>query len=81
MSALYKQQCGENLTDFIMKVRIREAKALLAKDEFSILQIAKMVGYSTDVGFIRAFKKCEGHTPGQYRNERQLKVLNASEEG
>ncbi|WP_026021222.1 helix-turn-helix domain-containing protein [Paenibacillus senegalensis] len=67
LSAFFKKHGGINITDYIAKVRIREAKRLLADRSLTITQIALKVGYSNDVGFIRFFKKYEGITPGKYR--------------
>ncbi|RKN85830.1 helix-turn-helix domain-containing protein [Paenibacillus ginsengarvi] len=67
VSGFFKKQNGENLTDYLLAVRIREAKRMLADPEQTVLQIAQKVGYATDIGFIRVFKKIEGITPGKYR--------------
>ncbi|WP_409342400.1 helix-turn-helix domain-containing protein [Paenibacillus sp. MBLB4367] len=67
VSGFFKKQNGINLTDYLVDVRIREAKRLLAETELTVLQVAQSVGYATDIGFIRVFKKQEGITPGKYR--------------
>ncbi|MEF3302351.1 helix-turn-helix domain-containing protein [Paenibacillus sp. GYB003] len=67
VSGFFKKQNGENLTDYMLAVRIREAKRMLADPELTVLQIAQQVGYATDIGFIRVFKKIEGITPGKFR--------------
>ncbi|CAI6085668.1 helix-turn-helix domain-containing protein [Cohnella sp. JJ-181] len=67
ISGFFKKQNGVNLTDYITEIRIRHAKRLLAGSELSVLQVALQVGYATDIGFIRVFKKLEGITPGKYR--------------
>ena len=40
---------------------------LLKNNKYTVFQIANMVGYSNDIGFIRVFKKLEGITPGKFR--------------
>ncbi|WP_158289592.1 helix-turn-helix domain-containing protein [Paenibacillus flagellatus] len=67
VSGLFKKQNGVNVTDYMVEVRIREAKRLLADPGLTVLQVAQQVGYATDIGFIRVFKKVEGITPGKYR--------------
>ncbi|MDF2659664.1 MAG: AraC family transcriptional regulator [Paenibacillus sp.] len=67
VSGFFKKQNGINLTDYMVEVRVREAKRLLAESGLTVLQIAQKVGYATDIGFIRVFKKLEGITPGKYR--------------
>ncbi|MNY79103.1 DNA-binding transcriptional regulator AraC [compost metagenome] len=54
---------------------MKEAKRYLEIPGMTILQVAEQVGYSTDIGFIRVFKKMEGITPGKYR-EMQLREGN-----
>jgi len=56
-----------NVTEYIVQVRVREAKRLLESTDLTILQVSQQVGYATDIGFIRVFKKQEGITPGKYR--------------
>lgn len=67
LSRLFKEQTGEGLLDFINKIRLEEAKKLLKKSDLSIGDIAVKMGYLNSNAFIRAFKKYEGITPGQYR--------------
>lgn len=71
VSGQFKKQNGVNLTDYMVEVRIREAKRLLADPGQTVLQVAQHVGYATDIGFIRVFKKVEGITPGKYRETLQ----------
>lgn len=67
LSAFFKRYSGLNLSDYIASSRMEKAKQLLASSSHTILQIALLVGYANDVGFIRVFKKIEGITPGKYR--------------
>lgn len=67
LSALFKKQTGMNLTDYMTRVRIDEAKKLMQDKKLTFTQIANKIGYSSDIGFIRVFKKYEGVTPGKYR--------------
>ncbi|GFZ90810.1 putative HTH-type transcriptional regulator YtdP [Paenibacillus marchantiophytorum] len=71
MSGLFKKQYGINVTDYMIEVRMKEAKRWLEVPGMTILQVAEQVGYSTDIGFIRVFKKMEGITPGKYREMQQ----------
>ncbi|WP_051620952.1 helix-turn-helix domain-containing protein [Paenibacillus sp. UNC451MF] len=67
LSALFKKQTGTNLNDYLTRVRIDEAKKLMKDKKMTFTQIANKVGYASDIGFIRVFKKYEGTTPGKYR--------------
>lgn len=48
-------------------MRFSEAKKLLQQQQYSIQDIAGIVGYEEATNFIRAFKKNFGETPSQYR--------------
>ncbi|MGG3839918.1 helix-turn-helix domain-containing protein [Paenibacillus thiaminolyticus] len=67
ISAFFKKYGGRNITEYIAKLRVEEAKQLLADSRLTISDIAQRVGYASDVGFLRFFKKHEGVTPGKYR--------------
>jgi len=61
----YKQTTTK---DFIMRRRIDKAKELINSGEnYTIVQIALKVGYSSAATFSRAFKRCEGVTVSQYK--------------
>jgi len=68
VSALYKKCTNESLVDSINQYRIKKAMELLANTSKNIKEIATEVGYYNSAGFIRAFKKYKGITPGQYRD-------------
>jgi two-component system response regulator YesN len=66
IAALYKDSTGESILDLINKIRVNNAKHLL-KQDMSIAEAAEKVGFSNSNALIRAFKKCEGITPGQFK--------------
>ncbi len=68
LSREFKNQTGEGLLNYINKFRVKKAKELLKEKNMSILDAAKLVGYQNSVALIRAFKKHEGITPGQYKD-------------
>ncbi|MBC8062709.1 MAG: response regulator [Clostridiaceae bacterium] len=67
-SNLFKSETGMNFSDFLLDVRVNEAKKLLANYEYKIYEIGPMVGYDEIVSFGRAFKKKVGLSPSDYRN-------------
>ncbi|WP_248924569.1 helix-turn-helix domain-containing protein [Paenibacillus hamazuiensis] len=72
MSATYlsmyiKEKTGANFSDHINRVRIREAKRMLASVELSIQHIGERIGYRNVTSFNRMFKKFTGMAPGEYR--------------
>lgn len=68
LSSLYKKQTGKSLLDFINNVRIDFAEGLLKKG-CSVADAAEQSGFRDSAGFIRAFKKKKGITPGQLKKE------------
>lgn len=68
LSTFFKKHSGENITDYIAAVRIREAKRMLANPALTMGDIALKIGYANAVSFVRFFKKVEGVPPGKYRD-------------
>ncbi|HEX3026943.1 MAG TPA: AraC family transcriptional regulator, partial [Clostridia bacterium] len=66
LSRMYKKATGDGLLDYIHRVRVEKAKVLLAGG-MSIKDVAEKVGYYNSQALIRAFKRMEGITPGQYK--------------
>lgn len=67
LSSKFKEEAGESITDFIMRVKTDEAKHLLRYTENSITSISFYLGFSSQSHFSRVFKKHAGYTPGEYR--------------
>ncbi len=68
LSKIFKQQTGELLKDYILKIRMKEAKRLLTTTNEKIADIAKKVGYTEITSFNRRFKSVTGVSPSQYRS-------------
>lgn len=68
LSSLYKKQTGKSLLEFINNVRMDFAEELLKKG-VSVSEAAERSGFRDSAGFIRAFKKKRGITPGQLKRE------------
>ncbi|NHN34145.1 AraC family transcriptional regulator [Paenibacillus agricola] len=69
LSRLFKDEFGVNFVDYLVSVRVKNAKKLLCETTDSIQDIAVRVGYVHSLSFIRVFKKIVGLTPGDYRKE------------
>ena len=63
----FKQQTGFSPSFYLRYTRINKAKDLLVKTDFSVMEIAVMVGYSSNSTFTRAFHNITGMTPKEYR--------------
>ncbi len=64
---LFREQTGEGVFRYVTRIRMDRATKLLADKGFSIHEVARKVGYYSATAFIRAFKKCEGVTPGSFK--------------
>ncbi|MGN7471453.1 AraC family transcriptional regulator [Brevibacillus sp. SAFN-007a] len=69
LSRQFKQQTGHSPIDYLIRVRLDRAKALLVQTDASLQEVAEGVGYSDLSYFIRAFKKHTGVTPGQCKEQ------------
>lgn len=66
LSNLFKIKTGEMLKDYIVKVRLKEARKLLASGN-KVQEVAIKTGFGSSNSFIRIFKKHFQITPNQYK--------------
>jgi AraC-like DNA-binding protein len=69
LSAIFKEETGVNLLEYINSLRVEEGKKFLDQGN-SIIKTAELCGFRSSNTFIRIFRKLTGITPGQYRNIR-----------
>jgi len=67
ISQLFKEVTGDNLSDYLEKVRMERAGQLLRSQGQTIDEIAALVGYNSSHSFRRAFKRVTGVSPSAYR--------------
>ena len=68
-SKLIKTNYNITFKKYLNETRMKKAKEILDKDKtIQINDVAEMVGFNSAVSFIRAFKRVEGISPGQYQN-------------
>ena len=67
LSSKFKEEIGENFTDYLRNYRINAAKKLLGNSQLKINEISEQVGYNNVNVFIRQFRSVEGITPKVYR--------------
>lgn len=63
----FKQMQGCTITSYIQQKRMGQAEHLLSNTDFTIGQIAEMVGYSTSSRFAELFRRSTGLLPTEYR--------------
>lgn len=66
LSAKFKKETGQTLTDFILNEKTEEAKRLIRYTDKSLPAISAYLGFSSQSHFIRVFRKYAGITPGEY---------------
>jgi len=67
----FKKVMRTSIKQYITRLRINHAKALLADTRRPILDIALAVGFSTNSRFYAAFKRFEATTPQRFREAAQ----------
>ena len=67
LSTNFKNQTGINISDYIMMIKIDEAKRLLRYSEKPFASISNYLGFSSQSHFSKVFKKYTDSTPFDYR--------------
>lgn len=73
LKASFKQQYGCTISEYIRQRRLSHAEMLLVSTDFTMMQIAKTVGYSNAGRFAHDFKQSTGLLPTEYRKIAQKK--------
>lgn len=68
-SKIFKQQCGETFIDYVTRLRIEKAIALIRSTPLSLKEICFEVGYKDPNYFSRVFKKITGVSPTSYKDQ------------
>lgn len=64
---IFKEQTGESLISYFNRLKIEEAKRLLADTDLTVISISERLGFSEAKYFGVMFKKQEGVSPQAYR--------------
>lgn len=65
----FKHHTGQPPTQYLLSLRIQNAKSLLENSTYNISEIASAVGFHDPLYFSRLFKKQVGISPEHYRNQ------------
>ena len=74
-SNIFKERTGISATKYLQLLRIRKAKELLISTDDRVREIAHKTGFTDERYFEKLFKRYEGVTPSDYRD--QLKNFTA----
>lgn len=69
LSLKFKAELGMGIPEYIHREKLREAKYLLERTDYTLTQITAFLNYPTQSYFTQIFKKYEGCTPQQYRDD------------
>ena len=67
LKGCFRRQFGCSVTQYIQGRRMSQAEHLLIETDFTMGQIAQMIGYTTSSRFAVLFKKSTGILPIEYR--------------
>jgi two-component system response regulator YesN len=70
LSRLFKQTTGENLSDYVVREKLKKALYLLENTELSIKEVSSQMGFYTPTYFAKFFKRLTGVNPQKYRESR-----------
>ena len=65
---LFKEMLDTSFFDYLTRLRMRNARELLATTNLAVPMVAQKIGYQSDLSFVKAFKKLHGVTPRAYRH-------------
>lgn len=70
LSAIFKEETGENLTEYISNLRMEKAQDLLLGTDMKIIELCTCVGYANQFYFSACFKKYIGVSPNEFRKKK-----------
>lgn len=74
---LFKELTNKSMTQYVMDLRISEAKKLLLTTDLKIFDIAEILKFKDSTTFCKTFKKQTGYTPRTYRISEGVVSINA----
>ncbi len=69
LGQLFKKTYGMLFNDFLLQIRVDEAKKLLRQTDLRVYEVAERVGFSNADYFVTQFEKIAHMTPSEYRNK------------
>jgi AraC-like DNA-binding protein len=74
LSHRFRDVLGITFREYLLKVRLERAKALLAAGHVSITEVAHDVGFGDLARFDKVFKRYTGFTPSAYRSSNRSAI-------
>lgn len=73
LSAVFKKQTGLTIGQYLLEVRVENAKQKMRDPQLKFYQVSEMVGYEDANYFAKIFKKKTGVTPTEYKESLHLR--------
>lgn len=70
LSKLYKDETGENLSEYLYRIRMQRAALLLKQTDIKVYEVAQELGYFKVSYFIKLFRDYHGLTPQKFREHK-----------
>ena len=67
VSHLFKSAAGLNFSNYLLRLRMEQAKRLMEREKMELQKLSEAVGYDNKESFKRAFTRYEGISPYEYR--------------
>lgn len=68
LGQLFKKTYGVYFNDYLLEIRIQEAKKLLRSTDLKVYEVAERVGFGNSDYFVTQFEKVERKTPTEYKS-------------
>lgn len=73
LAHIFKEEVGSSPIDYLIQVRMKEAKTFLESTDYTIAEISEFSGFSSPSFFSQAFKRETKETPSSYRKKAHQK--------
>lgn len=68
LSGLFRKTTGRSVRQTLIDIRLRRAMTLIRQSKYSIKEISHLTGWSNQLYFSAAFRKCYVYPPSSFRN-------------
>ena len=68
-STIFKEEMGENLSNYLNRMRVEKAASMLLTTDLPISEVAAACGFEDQSWFSKIFRNNTGLTPGKYREQ------------
>lgn len=75
LSRLFRNETGMAFSEYVNKLKIEEASALLLYTEYTDLEVSNLLCFSSQSHFIKVFRKFTGVTPREYKRRYKLNKI------